>query len=59
MTGNHVSPANAEQLLDDMFTGGGSQRRGAAPTVLLVDEMDLLLTKNQRVREKRCPSPKP
>ena len=51
MTGIHTSPASAEQLLDDMFGGGGSRQGGAAPTLLLVDEMDLLLTRNQRVRQ--------
>ena len=39
----------ATQLLDDLWSGGG-RRSGAAPTVVLLDEMDLLLTRNQRVR---------
>ena len=49
MTGSRVSPANAESLLDEMFAARGKQRGRAATTVLLVDEMDLLLTRRQRV----------
>ena len=49
MTGCRASPFNAENLLDEMFATGGKQRGKGATTVLLVDEMDLLLTRTQRV----------
>ena len=52
LTGNHVGPTTAAALLEEMFSsGGGGGRAGTSKrvTVLLVDEMDLLVTKKQTV----------
>ena len=52
LTGNHVGPATAAASLEEMFSsGGGGGRAGTSKrvTVLLVDEMDLLVTKKQTV----------
>lgn len=48
LTCNHVGPTTAAACLEEMFSGGG---RGTSKrvTVLLVDEMDLLVTKKQTV----------
>ncbi len=51
LTGKHASPATAAEQLEAMFSGG--VRGTAAPkrvTVVLVDEMDLLITKKQQAR---------
>ena len=53
LTGNHVGPATAAASLEEIFSGGGGGGRGGTSkrvTVLLVDEMDLLVTKKQTVR---------
>ena len=52
LTGSRVGAATAAQHLNDMFGGGGGSSRGsgAATTVVVVDEMDLLLNRNQHVR---------
>lgn len=52
LTGNHVGPATAAASLEELFSsGGGGGRAGTSKrvTVLLVDEMDLLVTKKQTV----------
>ena len=52
LTGNHVGPTTAAAALEEMFSsGGGGGRAGTSKrvTVLLVDEMDLLVTKKQTV----------
>ena len=52
LTGNHVGPTTAAASLEEMFSsGGGGGRAGTSKrvTVLLVDEMDLLVTKKQTV----------
>ena len=48
LTGKHASPAAAAEHLEKLFSegGNGDSRR---VTVLLVDEMDLLITKKQQV----------
>jgi len=52
-----VGAAAAAQHLDDMFGDGGSNScaGGAATTVVVVDEMDLLLNRNQHVRARSKP----
>lgn len=45
LTGQHAAPARAAELLDDYFAS--SKERPV--TVLLVDELDLLVTRNQMV----------
>ena len=49
LTGKHASPAAAAEHLEKLFSegGNGDSRR---VTVLLVDEMDLLITKKQQVQ---------
>ncbi len=53
LTGRHVSPASAAQLLEEMFgsgrRGSGGGGGGARMTVVLVDEMDVLITRQQKV----------
>ncbi len=52
LTGNHVGPTTAAASLEEMFSSGGGGGRGGTSkrvTVLLVDEMDLLVTKKQTV----------
>ena len=52
LTGSRVGAAAAAQHLDEMFGGSGgdgSRGSGAATTVAVVDEMDLLLNRNQHV----------
>jgi origin recognition complex subunit 1 len=46
LTGNRVSPAHAEELLSDRFNKPNKSR---TPVVVLMDELDLLVTKNQKV----------
>ena len=49
LTGKHASPATAAEQLEAMFSGGVCG--ASAPkrvTVVLVDEMDLLITKKQQ-----------
>ena len=50
LTGQYLSPGTALTHLEELFGGGGGQavrRRGV--TVVLLDEMDLLMTRNQQV----------
>ena len=56
LTGSRVGAAAAAQQLDDMFGGGDNKRRtgDAATTVVVVDEMDLLLNRNQHVRAQQA-----
>ncbi|KAL0033288.1 hypothetical protein WJX77_001908 [Trebouxia sp. C0004] len=52
LTGNHVGPTTAAACLEEIFSSGGGGGRGGTSkrvTVLLVDEMDLLVTKKQTV----------
>ena len=48
LTGKHASPAAAAEHLEKTFSEGAKQE-GRRVTVLLVDEMDLLITKKQQV----------
>jgi hypothetical protein len=48
LTGDRAGPQTAANALEEMFSGGGkggSARR--RPTIVLVDEMDLLVNKSQ------------
>ena len=45
-----MSPKTALSKLEEMLGAGSAQRGGKRHTVVLVDEMDLLITKNQQVR---------
>ena len=60
LTGQYLSPGTALTHLEELFGGGGggggqaARRRGV--TVVLIDEMDLLMTRNQQVR---CPQQAP
>lgn len=52
MTGSLQGPATAAASLEELFSsgaGGGRAGTGKRVTVLLVDEMDLLVTKKQTV----------
>ncbi|KAL3142669.1 hypothetical protein ABBQ38_002975 [Trebouxia sp. C0009 RCD-2024] len=52
LTGNQVGPTTAAAALEELFSSGGSGGRAGTSkrvTVLLVDEMDLLVTKKQTV----------
>ena len=52
LTGHHVGPTTAAAALEELFSSGGGGGRGGTSkrvTVLLVDEMDLLVTKKQTV----------
>ncbi|KAJ3163321.1 Origin recognition complex, subunit 1 [Geranomyces variabilis] len=46
LTGNKVSATHAGHLLEKRFQSGGPNRQ---PVVVLMDELDLLVTKNQQV----------
>ena len=48
LTGKHASPAAAAKHLEQMFSED-SKAESKRVTVLLVDEMDLLITKKQQV----------
>ena len=48
LTGKHASPAAAAEHLEKLFSEG-AKHEGRRVTVLLVDEMDLLITKKQQV----------
>lgn len=48
LTGKQASPAAAAEHLEKMFSEG-AKHEGRRVTVLLVDEMDLLITKKQQV----------
>lgn len=50
LTGRHTSPARAAQLLERRFSTTSSRR---ACTVLVVDELDYLVTRKQTVRVSR------
>jgi origin recognition complex subunit 1 len=47
LTGTHASPKRAAELLERHFTSKSKQPRPV--TVLLVDELDLLVTRTQTV----------
>lgn len=48
LTGDRAGPQRAAQALEEMFSsGGGGGRGGRRPTIVLVDEMDLLVNKTQ------------
>jgi hypothetical protein len=50
LTGDRAGPAAAATALEAMFgsgSGGGTKKGGRLPTVVLVDEMDLLVNKSQ------------
>ena len=52
LTCNQVGPATAAAALEEMFSSGGSGGKAGSSkriTVVLVDEMDLLVTKRQTV----------
>ena len=49
LTGHHVGPTTAATSLEEMFSSGGRAGTSKRVTVLLVDEMDLLVTKKQTV----------
>lgn len=52
MTGEHLGPKSAVNALEELFLEGGSASGGRARggvTLVLVDEMDLLLTRKQKV----------
>lgn len=48
LTGDRAGPQKAAEALEEMF-GGGGRRAGTSrrPTIVLVDEMDLLINKTQ------------
>lgn len=48
LTGDRAGPQKAAEALEAMFSGGGG-RGGASrrPTIVLVDEMDLLINRTQ------------
>ena len=55
LTGSRVGPTTAAAALEEMFSSGGCGGRAGTSkrvTVLLVDEMDLLVTKKQTVSVK-------
>ena len=53
LTGDRAGPRTAVEALDQMFGGGGTAGGGSKraaprrPTIVLVDEMDLLVNKAQ------------
>jgi hypothetical protein len=50
LTGDRAGPQTAANALEEMFSGGGGGKGGSArrrPTIVLVDEMDLLVNKSQ------------
>lgn len=51
LTGEHLSPGAAGQRLEEMFLGKQGRKSAASGsvTIVLVDEMDLLVTRNQTV----------
>ncbi|KAK9830101.1 hypothetical protein WJX72_009780 [[Myrmecia] bisecta] len=49
LTGQHLSPGSAVSALEEMFSTGARSGPGKQVTVVLVDEMDLLVTKKQTV----------
>ena len=50
LTGQHASVARAQQLLDKRFSAPSKKRRGGAEVVvLLLDELDYLVTRTQSV----------
>ena len=48
LTAKHASPAAAAEHLEKLFSEGG-KADSRRVTVLVVDEMDLLITKKQQV----------
>jgi Cdc6-like AAA superfamily ATPase len=51
LTGEHLSPGVALTHLEELFNSQeGSNRKKGGVTVVLVDEVDLLVTRNQQVR---------
>ena len=51
LTGDRAGPQTAANALEEMFSGGGKGGKGGSarrrPTIVLVDEMDLLVNKSQ------------
>lgn len=52
MTGQQYSCGTALAHLEELFSGGGRSGRGKGMTIVLADEMDLLVTKKHEVS--RC-----
>ena len=48
LTGQHLSPAVALGRLEDMFDGNAPKRQQPM-TIILADEIDMLVTRNQQV----------
>ena len=54
MTGRHLGRKSAVAALEELLLGGGAPRDGRVRegiTLVLIDEMDLLLTRKQKVRD--------
>jgi hypothetical protein len=52
MTGRHLGPKSAVVALEELFLEGGVSQNGRVRegiTLVLIDEMDLLLTRKQKV----------
>ncbi|KAL4423946.1 hypothetical protein ABPG75_001247 [Micractinium tetrahymenae] len=49
LTGDRAGPQKAAEALEEMFSGGGRGGASRRPTIVLVDEMDLLINKTQTV----------
>ena len=49
LTGDRIGTAAAAAALEELFSSPGKRGRSHKLTVLLVDEMDLLVTKRQSV----------
>ena len=59
MTGRHLGPKSAVAALEELFLGDGASRDGRVRegiTLVLIDELDLLLTRKQKVRRPECSS---
>lgn len=50
LTGHHLGPPRSLAALEEIFSVRGRAENASRVTVVLLDEMDLLLTKNQAVR---------
>lgn len=50
LTGYHLGPQKSLAALEEIFSAGGRRDSTSRVTVLLLDEMDLLLTRTQAVR---------
>ena len=51
LTGRHLSPGIALNHLEELFNGQSNVHRKRGVTVFLVDEVDLLVTRNQQVKD--------